>query len=284
MRTIAHVSDLHFGTEDPRVVDGLLSDLDGTTAARPSIVAISGDLTQRATPAQFHAARAFLDQLSVPCVVVPGNHDVPLYDLISRFFRPLARYRQYITSELMPTFFDDEMAVIGAATAHGLTIKDGKISQAQLAAICERVAPHPTHWKILVTHHPFVVPSHVADRDRVDGAEAALPHLEACGIDIILTGHTHIAHMTEPAFRTEDRKIVCVNSGTSISTRTRGEPNGYNRLLLDGDDLTITHRVWNGVRFVDGPTKAYHRGPGKIAPFEPVPVSPDLAARVTTRF
>jgi 3',5'-cyclic AMP phosphodiesterase CpdA len=284
MRTIAHVSDLHFGTEDRRVADGLLADLDGTAAAKPSVVAISGDLTQRATAEQFKAARVFLDKLPVPYIVVPGNHDVPLYDLFSRFFRPLGRYKKYITRDLMPTFFDEEMAVIGAATAHGLTIKDGKISHDQLVAICQRVAPHPTHWKILVTHHPFLVPEKVPDRDRVDGADAALPHLEGCGIDVILTGHTHIAHMSEPAFRTEDRKIVCVNSGTSISTRTRGEPNGYNRLVFDGDELAITHRVWNGVRFVDGPIKAYRRGPGRDATFEVAPVSPDLATPHAPRF
>lgn len=276
MRTVAHVSDLHFGTEDPDVADALLGELDGTSAAQPAVVAVSGDLTQRATAEQFIRARAFLDALPGPYIVVPGNHDIPMYDVVARFFRPLKRYRRYVTDDLLPTHLDDEIAVVGANTAHGLTIKDGKLSHGQLTAICERMSPHPTRWKLLVTHHPFVVPAS-REGDLIADAARALHRLEGCGIDVILAGHSHVTHMTDPAFRTADRKVICVSAGTSISTRTRGEPNGYNRLVFDGDQLTVTHRVWNGVRFTDGAVKAYRRGPGSEATFAPADPNVELA-------
>src|SRR5687768_13580306 len=96
MKVIAHLSDLHFGTEDPVVAVALLHELDGTSMPVPTLVAVSGDLTQRATDTQFHACREFLDMLPGPFLVVPGNHDVPMFDVISRFFHPFRRYRRHI--------------------------------------------------------------------------------------------------------------------------------------------------------------------------------------------
>src|SRR5690242_8777714 len=101
MRTILHLSDLHFGRTDPALIDPLLA------AAReiaPDVVVVSGDLTQRARRAEFAAARAFLDALPSPQIVIPGNHDVPLYDVFSRFFRRLDRYQRTITEDLEPFF------------------------------------------------------------------------------------------------------------------------------------------------------------------------------------
>jgi 3',5'-cyclic AMP phosphodiesterase CpdA len=259
MKTIVHLSDLHFGTEDGPVLAGLLRDLDGETAPKPTLVAISGDLTQRARPEQFRAARRFLDQLRVPFLVVPGNHDVPLHDVFRRLFRPLELYRQYITEELTPAFRKDELAVMGIPTAHGWTHKHGRVTRALTTQVCRTLSASSAPWKILVAHHPFVIPHGVHDRP-VEGADLALPQLERCGVDVILGGHLHVAHAPDVAgFRSADRKIICVAAGTAISTRRRGEPNSYNRLCFDGDTLTVYHRAWNGEGFVDGPSKTYRR-------------------------
>src|ERR1700722_10258980 len=118
MRTIAHISDLHFGSEDPRLAEGLLADL---AEVRPALVAVSGDLTQRARRGQFAAARAVLSRIPFPQLVVPGNHDIPFYDLGRRFLRPLNRFRRYITHDLNPTFADEEMLVVGINTARSAT-------------------------------------------------------------------------------------------------------------------------------------------------------------------
>lgn len=259
MKSIVHLSDLHFGTEDNAVLDALLGDLDGITAQKPTLVAISGDLTQRAREKQFRAARQFLDNLLVPYIVVPGNHDVPLYNLIHRIFKPLDLYKQYITDDLSPTFIESDLAVMGMTTAHGFTHKNGKVTRAMLDHVCKTLSGVPAPWKVLVAHHPFVIP-HGVDSATVVGAAEALPRLEACGVDVILTGHLHVAHASDVAgFRSEDRKVINIAAGTAISTRLRGESNGYNRLVFDGSMLTVYHRVWTGQRFVDGPSKTYRR-------------------------
>ena len=270
MRTIAHISDLHFGREDPVVAAALLAELDGTTAPLPSLVAISGDLTQRARPDQLCAARDFLDLLPVPTVVVPGNHDVPLYDLFARFLRPLGRYRRYVGQPLMPIHVDDEMAVIGVTTAHGFTFKGGRITRATVDAIRATLAPIDVGWKILVAHHPFVLPKDGGAADRVVGGEQAMPLLEEAGVEIILTGHLHVAFSSDPtAFRSDDRAIIQVHAGTSMSVRRRGEPNGYNLVTIDGDDVEIAHRVWDSDRFVTGSTKSYRRAEAAAADAAP---------------
>jgi 3',5'-cyclic AMP phosphodiesterase CpdA len=267
MKSIVHISDLHFGTEDRAIFDALISDIDGVTAPKPTLVAISGDLTQRARANQFLAARHFLDNLIVPYIVVPGNHDVPLYDLFRRFFKPLDLYKQYITDDLMPAFMQDDLAVVGVSTATGFTRKNGRMTRGMCERVCATLSTSNAPWKVLVAHHPFVIPSGV-DEPTVHGAAEAIPHLESCGVDVILSGHMHVAFASDVAgFRSDDHKLISVHAGTAVSKRTRGEPNGYNRLVFDGDILTVFHRVWNDDKFVDGPSKTYRRverGPHEI--------------------
>ena len=263
MTVVAHISDPHFGAHDPVIAAALHAELSGRTATTPAVVVVSGDLTQRAKSDQFRAARAFLDSLPAPYLVVPGNHDVPLYDLWERFAHPLRKYRQLITDELMPRHIDDELAVVGITTAHGFTMKGGHVSVAQARAAADLFAGHEERFKILVAHHPFVLPHGVPERDRVDGAADAMPILRDAGVEVICTGHLHVAHASDAAgFRDEQREIVAVHAGTCISTRLRGETNGYNRLILDGDVLTIAQRVWAEDRFADGPHKTYRRQAG----------------------
>jgi 3',5'-cyclic AMP phosphodiesterase CpdA len=274
MRTIAHISDLHFGTEDREVAAALLGELDGSTAPRPSLVAISGDLTQRARPRQFRAARAFLDRLPGPTIVVPGNHDVPLYDLATRLLRPLSRYQRYISDCLMPIYVDPEIAVVGVNTAHGLTIKGGRITREAVAAVRGALAGVASRWKLLVAHHPFVVPASGDESDRPRGADQAIPILEEAGVQVIMTGHLHIGFSSDPtAFRSQDHAIIAAHAGTCMSTRRRGEPNGYNLLTIDGGQISIAHRVWDGDRFFVGTSKTYHREHGEIVR------GPEVAAR-----
>ncbi|HMB43540.1 MAG TPA: metallophosphoesterase, partial [Luteimonas sp.] len=159
MRTIAHLSDLHFGRTDPAVLTPLV---DAIAAAQPDVVAVSGDLTQRARESQFIQAREFLDRLPSPQIVIPGNHDVPLYDVMRRFAAPLARFRRHVTSDLAPFYQDDEIAIAGVNTARSLTFKGGRINAGQVEAIAERFARlPPAVLRIVVTHHPFDLPEHV---------------------------------------------------------------------------------------------------------------------------
>src|SRR5690349_11864946 len=108
MRTLVHLSDLHFGRIDHGLVEPLRQ---AVIAAKPDLVAISGDFTQRARRAQFADARAFIASLNLRTLVVPGNHDIPLYDFAERLNPPLRRYRQYIAADLAPEYNDEEMVV-----------------------------------------------------------------------------------------------------------------------------------------------------------------------------
>src|ERR1051325_5294938 len=134
VRTLAHLSDLHFGRVEPAVLEALRRRL---RALAPDVVAVSGDLTQRARARQFREARAFLDSLPRPQVVVPGNHDVPLYNVFARFVAPLAGYRRVIGEDVEPGFVDDEIAVLGINTARSFVLKGGRVSESQLARLRE---------------------------------------------------------------------------------------------------------------------------------------------------
>ena len=157
---IAHLSDIHFGANDAKIVDSTVAWLQ---EQRPDLVIISGDFTQRARIAQFRQAAAWLNRLRADghnILAVPGNHDVPLYDVVRRFAAPLRRYKRWISSDLCPWFESESVAVLGINTARSLTFRDGRINHDQMKLI-ERsfaaVAPEKT--RILVTHHPlFAMP------------------------------------------------------------------------------------------------------------------------------
>ena len=252
MRVIAHISDLHFGKIDRLLEQALMDDL---YALRPSLVAISGDLTQRALPHQFKRAQMYLDQLPAPFIVVPGNHDIPLFDVTRRFLLPLMRYKHYITRHLSPLYVDQEISVFGLNSARSFTLENGKISAKQLKKMEEVFATLPKDTlKIIVTHHPFLRPPGAGTHRRlVVGAEKALQAFQRCGVDLLLTGHFHRTHISDVrmVYPQITHPMIHVQAGTAISTRIREQRNSYNILTLDGGKLSIRSREWNGEAFED---------------------------------
>jgi 3',5'-cyclic AMP phosphodiesterase CpdA len=249
MTTLAHISDLHFGTESPEIVEGLLEDL---ASVEPSLVAVSGDLTQRARRKEFLAARLFLDRIPFPRLVVPGNHDIPLFDLLTRFARPLARFRRYIDENVDPFFSTDAVAVLGMNTARSSTWKDGRISLAQIEELRGRLGPlPPSVWKVLVTHHPFLPPPGDPSPPLVGRAPEALQAAEACGVDLVLAGHLHCGYTGDIRTHHVDirRGILVAQAGTAISHRVRSEANSYNMIQLFPQRLVFSLREWNGRAF-----------------------------------
>lgn len=247
MKRLAHISDLHFGREDPALVRELLADL---RRLEPSLVAVSGDLTQRARRRQFLAARAFLERIPCPKIVVPGNHDIPLYDPVRRFLLPLHRWRRYIAADMDPLYMDDEMAVIGVNTARSLALVNGRISDRQIALLRYRLCSIPGHiFKIVVTHHPFIPPP-IPPYSIVGRAAKALAVLEECGVDLLLAGHYHVGYFDDIRSHHETiRSRILVSQAPTLSTRLRREPAAFNVYTIDARDLTLSVRAWNGKRF-----------------------------------
>lgn len=263
MKTIAHLSDLHFGTEQSEVAEALRAEL---AAAPPSLVVISGDLTQRAHRRQFTTAQTYLATLPGPQLIVPGNHDVPLFDVARRLLAPLVRYRRFIAAELDPVYEDGELFVAGINTARSLTWKSGRISAEQIAALQVRLAATSARFRVVVTHHPFIPPpgvgSGAARIHLVGRAARAMAVLDAGRVDLLLAGHLHHGYSgdTRTHYPAAHRAIISAQAGTAISRRVRpADPNGYNHITLDDDRITITVRGWQTGRFVPVRTTTYHR-------------------------
>ncbi len=240
MRTIVHISDIHFGKVDYAVV-GRLKEKIGEIS--PHLLVVSGDLTQRARSEQFIEARAFLDALPKPQIVVPGNHDIPLHNVFARFAAPLDKYKRYITDNLEPFFADAEIAVIGINTARSLTIKDGRVNAKQVAAIQTRMRGLSDEMlKIIVTHHPFDLPAGYDDDHVVGRAEMAIREITKTGADVFLAGHIHVSHIGHTATRYQlgsGRNALVVQAGTATSTRGRGEANSFNVLEFEHPRLIV---------------------------------------------
>ena len=236
MKVLAHLSDLHFGREERVSLEPLRRRL---RELAPDLVVVSGDLTQRARKRQFLAARAFLDTLPKPQVVVPGNHDVPLFNVFARFLAPLAGYRRAIASELEPSYVDDEIALLGINTARSFKWKSGAVSESQLARVRE-LARLDRAVKVLVTHHP-------------------LAHLVDCGVDVLLAGHLH-------ATRVFSGKALMIQGGTATSRRTRAEPNSFNLLRMGRPRIDVEQYVLRGAEFVRHVKLSYARENGGWIP------------------
>jgi 3',5'-cyclic AMP phosphodiesterase CpdA len=245
MRTLVHISDIHFGHLDPATIEPLVA---GVAAARPDLVVVSGDLTQRARAYEFCQARAFLARLPGPQVVVPGNHDVPLYNPVKRFWRPLKRYCRYITADLEPFYRDDEIAVLGLNTARSLTVKGGRLSGHQLRRARERLCPIGEQVvKVVVTHHPFDLPETHAHEAVVGRSEAAMEAFAACGVDLCLAGHLHVIHasLTAERYAIDGHSALVVQAGTATSSRVRGELNSFNVVHVGLPTIHVERHTWD---------------------------------------
>jgi 3',5'-cyclic AMP phosphodiesterase CpdA len=244
MRTVVQCSDLHFGRVDEAVLAPLREAILGL---RPDVLVVSGDLTQRARREQFRAARDYLATLPGPQVVIPGNHDVPLYDVARRVLSPLGRFRRYVTEERFPTYIDEEIAVVGVNTARSMTFKGGRINVRQMREIERRFRGLPDDvTRIVVTHHPFDIPTGGDEDDLLGRAPMAMKVLAQAGVDVLLSGHLHRTNAATTAhrYRIEGYAAVVVQAGTATSTRERDEPNAFNVLAVESDDLQVTSWRW----------------------------------------
>ncbi len=247
MRTLVHLSDLHFGRVDAALLDPLRALVQRIA---PDVVVVSGDLTQRAKSEEFEQARAFLDSLPGPQIIVPGNHDISLYNVFRRFVHPLERYKHYITDDLHPIYVDDEIAVLGVNTARSLTFKDGRVNQEQVDTIrAHFMALGPQVTRVVVTHHPFDLPQSFGDDDLVHRASMAMQMFAECGVDLLMAGHLHASHAGSTAGRYQiaDYAALVVQAGTATSTRGRGEVNSFNVVRIEPGRIEVDRYGWDAL-------------------------------------
>jgi 3',5'-cyclic AMP phosphodiesterase CpdA len=256
---IAHLSDIHFGAHDPKVVEGTIAWLH---EHRPDLVIISGDFTQRARVEQFREASAYLNRLRADgfrMLVVPGNHDIPLYDVATRFAAPLHRYKKYISNDLCPWFENDEVAVLGINTARSLTIKDGRINRGQMALMRERFgAVDESKTRILVTHHPlYSMPIGEGGElnEAVGRHDDAVRAVCEAGVNIALAGHFHRTYAAAARKMVEKAGgALVIQAGTATSVRLRNsELQSFNWIHAHrNNDIELQVIAWDGHGFRRG--------------------------------
>lgn len=252
MLSILHVSDLHFGPPHvPHVSEAVLR---ATSELKFDLIVASGDFTQRATREQYAQAREFLDRLpDVPTVVVPGNHDVPLYRVFERVFAPYRLYREYISDELDAVYRLDNAVIVALNSTSPLrAITNGRIDGWQLD-FCERAfrdAP-PDAARIVVTHHHFAPAPDYEGGEVMPRAKRAIDCFSDIGVELILGGHLHRAYVGNSLDvypgRHREHGIIIVQSGTTTSRRGRArerEKNSLNVIRVGEDRVRVTHYMY----------------------------------------
>lgn len=266
MPRLIHLSDLHFGAHDDRLVEAVERRVDED---KPDLVVISGDFTQRARTEQFQEACRFLDRLKDKgheVLGVPGNHDVPLYDVLRRFLSPLTRYRRYVGDTLCPLHEIDGVTVLGINTARSFTFKDGRVSHEQIEYIRQTFErTDPEALRVLVTHHPLFALQVGEELTPAAGrSELALDAIGDAGVDLLLAGHNHHASVHDARdLVTRAGAALVIQAGTATSVRVREQPQSFNRIDIEGQLVTLTVLNWNGSEFLAEDSTTFRHEEGR---------------------
>ena len=245
MGSLIQISDPHFGTVQPAVLQALARLV---REQRPDVLVLSGDITQRASPLQFAQARAFCDSLAIPrMLTIAGNHDVPLFNLYQRLFTPYARYRRAFGPELEPVLSMPGLLVIGVKTTRRWRHKNGEVSSVQTGRVAAQLRQSTLdQLRIVVVHQPVHVMHAEDQHDRLRGWEPAVHAWSAAGADIVMGGHIHLPSLCDLSARLNGlpRRLWCVQAGTALSSRVRaGIPNSVNMLRYPGTGEPVCCRL-----------------------------------------
>jgi 3',5'-cyclic AMP phosphodiesterase CpdA len=236
-----HVSDLHFGREDKAAVAWFA---ERVHAERPDAVICTGDLTMRARAREFEAAARYLEAMPVPVTVEPGNHDLPYFNPIDRFFRPYHRYGRVERLIERPLDLAGVTVVPLKTTARFQWRHNwswGVVSRRGLAnALALLEASDPTHFRIVGCHHPLVDKDGLQSSGRTLGGRDALEKLARAGAQVVLSGHVHDPFDIECRFGSH--AIRKVGAGT-LSERLRSTPPSFNELVIERGELTVVVRT-----------------------------------------
>jgi 3',5'-cyclic AMP phosphodiesterase CpdA len=265
VRQIFHISDVHFGP--PHLSELSEGVLRFVAERQPDLVVLSGDLTQRAKAQQFRQARAFVDRIAAPSLVVPGNHDVPLYRFWERFAKPFGTYRKHMGPVLEPIFEDEELLAVGINTAHGWTFKNGRVTPQRMLEVGRLLQAAPaSQFKIIVAHHHLIHPPWFNPQPVARNAWEAMEVFTRNGVELILSGHLHQSFIgnSEEFYPLGRPPVVILHSGTTTSNRGRAgerDKNTCNWVTIDDQTLRVSNFRWEPTlgRFAEHSRHLYPR-------------------------
>lgn len=257
---IVQLADLHFGAEDARAIEAAT---ESVRQLAPDVVVVSGDMTQRGKHREFEMARAWIDSLNRPCLIVPGNHDTPLFNLVSRASSPFQRHDHYFDSYASMLRVDD-VRIDGLNTARGWQARsnwaEGSVRLRHLATILNRDV-RPDTIRVLACHHPFRSPKDAPLRTRTRRGATASEMLAESDVAILLTGHVHTPHVE--LIQEPNGRYLAISAGT-LSTRLRSAPPAFNSLDITPTSVSVTTHDFKGSAF-----EARSLGSWKVAHLKP---------------
>lgn len=235
---IIHISDLHFGMHNPAIIEPFFADL---ALLKPEIIIVSGDLTQRARTEQFQELSAFLQRLTVPLLVVPGNHDIPFDNPFTRFVCPFQRFNKYVSPELEASYNDKEVNILGVNSATPYKIKDGTLSHKTLKRISDHFSAASKQLNILFFHHNLKYFSGM--HHPLNNAEEFLDYLKESPIHIVCTGHLHYSNL-KLISKNQDGQCALLHAGSLFCPRTRDGKNSFYFITTEQLRCSIDRRVF----------------------------------------
>lgn len=273
MTTVFHVSDLHFGR--PAVpaqfeaIETLIQE------HRYDVVAISGDVSQRARSGEFQRARAFIrhaERVS-RTIVVPGNHDVAWWKAPLGLGSELAMYesyRTYVSSDLEPVLRVPGATFVGINTAHGVRAKTltwnlrdiaviGYVTRAQIERARRGFEESPEDDARIIVMHHNPVRGELSGRHGLKNTNRILGAFADIGVDVVLSGHDHqeAVHYIE-----HTRKGTVISTAGTVSNRSRGgRPSSVNTIRIADDEIEVATLIWSNQdeSFVPGPSRCFTR-------------------------
>ena len=235
---IFQIADIHFGTEDPQALEKAHQIISSQDA---DLLVVSGDLTQNGRNEEFISAAAWLDTLPLPKIIVPGNHDTPMWNLVARTTRPFARFNRHFSGQTRLHSFDG-ITIRGLNTARGMQVRrnwaEGSVDLDELQSLITPLPRDEHHLGILAAHHPFLPPKHSTMRIRTSRGRRASKLLADSTTDILLCGHIH--KPGADVWTHDNGRYVAITAGT-LSTRIRTSPPGFSSIEIDDNSLTATH-------------------------------------------
>lgn len=241
---IIHISDLHFGMHRPELIEPFFTDIN---QLKPDLIIISGDLTQRARSEQYLLFKAFLQRFSMPYVVVPGNHDIPLTNPLSRLIRPFKNYKDYVSAELDAHFTNDVVKVLGVNSATPYRIKDGLLDDETITRIKNYFSHDSGLINILFFHHNLNYFNGM--HHPLNNAKEFLEYLTESHIHLVCTGHLHYATL-KLVTKKQGGLCAIVHAGSLLCQRSKDNKNSFYVIDVMGQECTIEWRVFDELFFV----------------------------------